>query len=188
MPSSSRAFEARTAALAAAATLHGPLRLRPGVDRETTEHEAQLAVRRIADRLAAYLLGTAHLHLIAGPVVDETATAPPGAPAYEGVVMTQMNTAKKFELSIAAADAAGFPTTPNVTWAIDNPDVAELQVAEDEQTCVVVSGTPGSAILTVTIEDENAEGVEPLSVTHAIDVVPAGTATIELVAGEVVDE
>lgn len=188
MPSSSRVFEARQTALLAAAALHGPVVLQPGVDREVTYRAAQQEIRRIAAGLSAYVLGTASIRLIPGPVVDEGEDVPSGTPRREGVVMTQMNTSKKFTLSIAAKDAAGFATTPNVTWTIDNPDVAELQVAEDEQTCVVVSGAPGSAVLTVTIEDENAEGEEPLSVTHAVDVVPAGTATIELVAGDVVDE
>ncbi|WP_326646699.1 hypothetical protein OG884_18910 [Streptosporangium sp. NBC_01755] len=187
MPLTDRA-QARAAALHAAAVLHGPLTLLPGVDRQVAERAAQESIRRLADGLAAYVLGTTRIHLIPGPVVDEAADVPPGTPQREGEVMTQMNTGHKFELSIDARDAAGFPTRPNVTWSIDDPSVAELQVAEDEQTCVVVSGAPGSAVLTVTIEDETAEGQEPLSVTHAVDVVPAGTATIELVAGEVVDE
>ncbi|MEU4410782.1 hypothetical protein AB0F88_40280 [Streptosporangium sp. NPDC023963] len=188
MSMSGRAFEARQTALLAAAALHGPLVLELGVDREVTERTAQERIRRLADGLAAYVLGTADFRLIPGPVVDEGEDVPSGTPHREGIDMTQMNTGHKFSLSIAAKDAAGFATTPNVQWTIDDPAVAELQVSEDEQTCVVVSGAPGSAVLTVTIEGENEEGTEPLSVTHAVDVVPAGTATIELVAGDVVSE
>ncbi|GAA3039702.1 hypothetical protein [Streptosporangium longisporum] len=184
MPLPDRA-QARAAAIHAAAVLHGPLALLSGVDRAVTERAAQESIRRIADGLAAYVLGTHSLSLIPGPVVDEATTVPTGTPHREGITMTQMNTGHQVSLAINAQDAAGFPTTPNVTWTIDNPAVAELRVSEDEQTCTIVSGAPGSATVTVTIEDEHAEGAEPLSVTHAVDVVPAGTATIELVAGPV---
>ncbi|WP_436759314.1 hypothetical protein [Streptosporangium sp. V21-05] len=188
MPLTDRAL-ARAAAVHAAALLHGPICLEPGVDRAVTEHVAQAAIRRLADGLAAYVLGTTRIFLTPGPVVDEAKPVPTGTITHqEGNTMTQMNTGHQFQLSIDAKDAAGFPTRPNVQWSIDDPAVAELRVSEDEQTCVVVSGAPGSAVLTVTIEDENSEGQEPLSATHAIDVVPAGTATIELVAGDVENE
>lgn len=187
MPSPSRAFEARQTALLAAAALHGPIVLQPGVDRHVTERTAQEEIRRLAASLAAYVLGTASIRLIPGPVVGEASrNVPSGTHPKEGNTMTQMNTGHKFELSIDARDAAGYPTQPNVTWTIEPAEVAELQVSEDEQTCVVVSGAPGSAVLTVSIETE--EGQEALSATHAVDVVPANTATIQLVAGDVVPE
>lgn len=185
MPVDDRVFEARAAALQAAAVLHGPLVLLPGVDRAVTEYATQLAIRRLADQLAAYLLGTARLHLIPGPVVDEAEDVPIGTPTHqEDVAMTQLNTGQKFRVTVDTEDAAGYDTAETIEWSIDNGDVATLIVSEDTRSVEVVSGAPGSAVLTASITSLDP----PLSATLAVDVVPAGTATIELVAGDVVDE
>src|SRR5262245_46939336 len=89
MPSPDRAFAARRTALPAAVALHGPLRLQPSVDRAATLAAAENAVRRTAATFTAWLLGTTHIRLIRGPVVDE-ATGTPANP-IEGEIM-QLNT------------------------------------------------------------------------------------------------
>ncbi|WP_051864893.1 hypothetical protein [Streptosporangium roseum] len=179
MPLNDRAISARQAALAAAVALHGPVRLQPGVDREATIAAAELAARQTADVFAAYLAGTTRIHLTPGPVVDE-ATGTPAEP-NEGENM-QLNTGQKVTYTADTEDAAGYDTTETIEWSTNEPTIAVLTVSEDTRSCTVVSGEPGSAVLTARITSLGLE------VTEAIDVVPAGTATIELVAGPVENE
>lgn len=179
MPLNDRAFEARKAALAAAVALHGPILLRLGVDQADTIRDAELTARRTADVFAAYLAGATHLTLTPGPVVDE-ATGTPASP-IEGENM-QLNTGQKVVYTADTEDAAGYDTAEQVEWSTDEPTVAVLTVSEDTRSCTVVSGEPGSAVLTARISSLGLE------VTEAIDVVPAGTATIKLVAGDVESE
>ncbi|MET8334348.1 hypothetical protein [Streptosporangium canum] len=179
MPSPDRAFEARKTALAAAVALHGPVRLQPGVDQETSIVAAELAARQTADVFVAYLAGTTHLHLTPGPVVDE-ATGTPAEPT-EGENM-QLNTGQKVTYTADTEDAAGYDTAETIEWVSSEPTVAVLTVSDDTRSCTVTSGEPGSAVLTARITSLGLE------VTEAIDVVPAGTATIKLVAGPVENE
>lgn len=173
----------RIAALRSAVDMHANLGLTllPGVDRDITIRQAELAIRRTADVFAAWLAGTKRLHLIPGPAVDETTGATTGIHITQGDIV-QINTGQKFPINVDTEDAAGYDTTVAIEWSIDNADVATLVVAEDTRSVEVISGAPGSAVLTASIP---ALG---LSATLAIDVVPAGTATIELVAGDPVDE
>ncbi|MEV8638074.1 hypothetical protein AB0395_41125 [Streptosporangium sp. NPDC051023] len=179
MPSPDRVLEARQTALTAAVALHGPLRLQPGVDRAATVAAAELAARHTADVFTAYLLGTARIHLIRGLVVDEVTGIP--AEPHGGTNM-QLNTGQKVTYTADTADAAGYDTVETVEWSTSEPTVTTLNVSADTRSCEVVSGAPGSAVLKASIPSLGLE------VTEAIDVVPAGTATIKLVAGEVVDE
>ncbi|MEV8637810.1 hypothetical protein AB0395_39800 [Streptosporangium sp. NPDC051023] len=183
MPSPDRAFEARRTALSAAVALHGPLRLQPGVDRAVTVAAAENAVRRTAATFTAWLLGTTRIRLIRGPVVDETTGVPSGTqPNQEGTDMTQLNTGQQVTFVADTEDASGYDTNEQIEWSTNEPTIAVLHVSEDTRSCRVVSGAPGSAVLRAAIP---ALGLE---VTEAIDVVPAGTATIKLVAGPVEDE
>lgn len=174
----------RQAALDAAVRLHQHLGifLVPGIAREQTVADAELAIRRSADHFAAWLDGTKRLRLTATNPVDESAGAP-GAP-IQGVTAMQMNTGQKFSVTADTEDASGFDTPATIAWSIDNADVAVLSVSADTKTCEVVSGAPGSAVLTATVTSLDP----PLSATLAVDVVPAGTATINLVAGDPVSE
>jgi hypothetical protein len=160
--------------------LHGPLVLLPGIDRAATEHAAQEAIRRLADGLAAYVLGTTRIHLTPGPVVDEASGNP--AETTPGGEKMQINTGQQVTYTADTEDAAGYDTVENIEWSVDNGDVVALRVSEDTRSCTVVSGAPGSALLTARIASLGLE------VTEAVDVVPAGTATIKLVAGDVEDE
>lgn len=161
----------------------GDLRVQCGVDREETVANAELVVRRTADKFAAWINGTTRLHLIPGPVVDEATGAPAGA-INQGDSMAQLNTGQKIDVTADTEDAAGYDTAETIEWSIDNSDVASLTVSEDGKTCTVVSGAPGSAVLTASLPNLDP----PLSATLAVDVVPAGTATINLVASDPVSE
>lgn len=174
----------RQAALSAAVELHQHLGiyLLPGIAREQTVADAELAIRHTADHFAAWLDGTTRLRLSASTPVDESAGVS-GAP-IQGATAMQMNTGQKFSVIADTKDASGFDTPETIAWSIDNLDVATLQVSEDTHTCTVVSGTPGSAVLTATVTSLDP----PLSATLAVDVVPAGTATINLVASDPVSE
>lgn len=172
----------RQAALQAALELHLDLgmSLLPGIDREETTRNAENAIRHTADRFAAWLEGTKRLRLTATHPVQESAGSA-GEPT-QGATHMQMNTGEKFSVLADTEDASGYDTPETISWSLDNPDVATLQVSEDTRTCWVVSGAPGSAVLTATV------GSLGLSATLAVDVVPAGTATINLVAGDPVAE
>lgn len=174
----------RQTALTAALQLHLELglTLQPGVAKEQTVADAELAIRRTADKFLAWLRGTARLRLIVGPVLDEITGVPMGTQP-QGEIM-QINTGQQFGVTADTEDAAGFDTPETIAWVIDNADVASITVSADTKTCTVVSGVPGSAVLTATVTSLDP----PLSATLAVDVVPAGTATIELVAGDPVDE
>lgn len=172
----------KAVALEQAVTLHtamGTHHLQLGVDADETVTKAETAILRTADRFAAWLAGTKRIRLIPGPVVNE---ATGETISHEGTNPMQMNTGQKFSVECDTEDAAGFDTVEQIEWSIDNEAVASLQVSDDTRTCTVVSGEPGSAVLTASIAALN------LSATLAVDVVPAGTATIELVPGDVVDE
>jgi hypothetical protein len=176
----------RAAALAAAIDTHqlvGDLAMRWGDDREDAADHARLAVRRTADLYAAWIDGTTRVRLIPGLVVDEASGAPAGAFTH-GDTMAQLNTGQKFDVTADTEDAAGYDTAETIEWSISDEAVATLQVSEDTKTCTVVSGAPGSAVLTATLPNMDP----PLSATLAVDVVPAGTATINLVASDPVAE
>ncbi|MFI7470511.1 hypothetical protein [Nonomuraea sp. NPDC049646] len=174
-------LQGRAAALDAATRLHTALGLVlcPGVDRDVTARQAETAIRRTADTFAAWLAGTTRIRLHPGPPVPEQANNTVESSLEETM---QMNTGQKFSVECDTEDAAGFDTVETIAWSISDPNVAALTVSDDTRTCTVVSGAPGSAVLTASIESLG------LSATLAVDVVPAGTATIELVPGDVVDE
>ncbi|GII89727.1 hypothetical protein Ssi03_77170 [Sphaerisporangium siamense] len=173
----------RAAALTAAIKTHllvGDLRLCLGVSRDEAIAHAEDAIRQTADTFAAWIAGTTRLRLIPGPVVDEATGAPAGA-TFTGEKM-QLNTGQKITYTVDTEDASGYDTNETIEWSVDNADSLVLTVSEDTRSATVVSGAPGSGVLKASIP---ALGLEA---TEAIDIVPAGTATIKLVAGPVEEE
>ena len=179
MPYSLQTTEARGAAAIAAARLHAPAAISIGVPVDLHGQAPLLdTVRATAEVLAAWILGTTQLTIIRGPVVSQATGLPTGTP-NQGDTM-QLHDDEKFGLSVDTKDAKGFETGDSVTWASDdNGAVVSLAVSADGRSCEVVAVAPGSAVITVT---DDAAG---LSATEAVDVVPAGTATIALVEGAV---
>lgn len=175
----------RVEALNAAFRLHemvGGLRAHAGAERADTVAEAENAIRATADLFAAWLAGTVRLRLTAGPPTDQTTGAPTGAAIPEGATMAQLHDNETFTVTADTEDAKGYDTAESIEWSIDNADVASLTVSEDTKSVDVIAGAPGSAVLTANIP---ALG---LSATLAVDVVPAGTATIELAVGDVSEQ
>lgn len=106
--------------------------------------------------------------------------------------MTQINTGEKFSLEATPKDEAGFEVDVDATFTSSDETIAPLTPflnedgTEDPDKRWVGSGTPGSATITI----EVATGGDPatLTVTHAVDIVPAGVATLEVTAGDPVPE
>lgn len=174
----------RIAALQAAVTTHvslGSLMLCPGVDRADTIAQAETDIRHTADTFLAWLQGTVRLRLTPGPIQDQSTGAPTGSPVPEGDTM-QLHDNEKCTITADTEDAKGFDTVESIAWSISDEAVAGLVISEDTRSCTVVAGAPGSAVLTADIPSLG------LSATLAIDVVPGGTATIELVPGEVSEQ
>lgn len=99
---------------------------------------------------------------------------------------------QKFQLSADPQDAAGYDVDVPITFTIDNPAIATLEDAIladgsiDPKSKWVVSGQPGSAVVTVSVP--TSEGNPDLTATLAVDVVPGGVATVNLVTGDAVDK
>lgn len=89
----------------------------------------------------------------------------------------QMHDNEQFTLSVTESDAKGFPVIDAVEWTVDNAEVVSLVVSEDKQSCLVVAGVPGSAVITIT------DGA--LSATEAVDVVAGAAALISIQEGTV---
>lgn len=175
--------QARLTALQAAVDLHvgtGAFRLQPGVDRTVTIAQAETAVRLTADIFWAWAAGTTRIRLTPGPVTSQATGLPTGTPTTEGNTM-QLHDDEQVTYTVDTEDAKGFDTDETLEWAADNADVVTLVPGENGRTCTVLAGAPGSAIITVTAPNLDP----PLSATEAIDVLPGGTATITLTAGDV---
>lgn len=138
-----------------------------------------------ANRFYGWLAGVTRLILRIGPVVGESSDIGwPRNPAPEGEIV-QINTGQKFSVAIDTRDAAGYETDAVVEWSVADESVATVVLDEgDDQKGWVISGAPGSTVLTVTVTD--APDLPPA--TLAIDVVPAGTATVQINTGPAVPE
>jgi hypothetical protein len=168
----------RTEALRGALRFHldlGDIQLHLGVDAGTSAGQGQTAVLTTAETFLAWLRGPATMSLHPGQVIDQITHIPTGTPVV-GELM-QIHDNEQFDLTVDTRDAKGFETQDAVAWASSDPAVASLAVSADTRVVTVVAGVPGSAVITVT------DGT--LSATEAVDVVPAGTATIALVEGPV---
>ncbi len=73
----------------------------------------------------------------------------------------QITNEQEFDLSVAFKTLAGNPATVVGTpvWAVDDPNVASVNVAADGMSAVVTSGSPGQAVITVTAQTESGASV-----------------------------
>lgn len=143
------------------------------------------AILQRADRFYGWLVGETRIILRVGPPVGEESDVTwPKHNADEGETV-QINTGEKFSVAIDTRDAAGYPTDATVEWSVADETVATVVLDDgDDQKGWVISGAPGSTVLTVTVTD--APDLPPA--TLAIDVVPAGTATVQVNTGPAVPE
>ncbi|WP_405490457.1 hypothetical protein [Nocardia sp. NBC_00511] len=99
---------------------------------------------------------------------------------------------QKFQLTADPQDAAGYDVDAAISFSVDNSAVASIvDVTLDDGTIDpkskwIVSGQPGSAVVTVSVP--TSEGNPDLTATLAVDVVPGGVAIVNLVAGDAVDK
>lgn len=106
------------------------------------------------------------------PTLQGTGTTPP-----EGSSM-QLHDNEQVTYTLSETDAKGNPVTGDtITWTVDNPAVVTLTPSADGYSCLVVAGTLGSAVVTVT------DGT--LSATEAVDVIAGPVAAISVAAGAV---
>lgn len=152
---------------------------------EETHGRGVSTILKAADRFYGWLTGPIRVILLKGPEVEESSTVDtPKTPVPEGAIV-QINTGQKFSVAIDTRDAAGYPTDATVEWVIADTNVATVVHDDaDDQKGWVVSGAPGSTVLTVRVTDVEP----PLEATLAVDVVPAGTATVQINAGPAVPE
>lgn len=133
-----------------------------------------------ADVFYGWLTSPVTLTLTAGPAVDQTTGQPTTTPT--GVPQMQLHDNEQVDLTVDTRDAKGFETPADITWTSSDETVVTITGADDgdSKTATAVAGNPGSAVITVS--DGN------LSATVAIDVVPAGTATISIGEGTPVEQ
>lgn len=122
----------------------------------------------IADDYAAWVARRTpvRMQVTAGDVTEQEERKP-----------MQIHDNEQFTLSVTESDAKGFPVIDAVEWTVDRADVVSLVVSDDKQSCLVVAGVPGSAVITIT------DGT--LSATEAVDVVPGAAALISISEGAV---
>jgi hypothetical protein len=172
---------AREAALNASLHMHLAEASRRGLIRHPEGGNTEQKILDTASRFYAWLTGTVTLTLHEGPVVSQATGKPTGTTHPEGENM-QLHDDEKFNLSVDTKDAKGFETSDAIDWAAsDGGTILALTVASDGRSCEVVAVAPGSAVITVT---DNAT-TPPMTATEAVDVVPAGTATVSLAEGSV---
>lgn len=169
---------ARETALALAVELHlgaRAVRLHRGVDAAATIAAAETAILGTAETFLAWLRGPIRIHLHLGQVVDQATGLPSGTHIQGAPVQIHDN--EQFTVTAEADDAKGFPTGDPIDFTSSDDSVFTVVAGDDPSTVTVVAGVPGSAVLTAT------DGT--ITATLAVDVVPAGAATVALTTGDV---
>lgn len=144
--------------------------------------EGRREVLKTATAFYSFLIGPASAVVEFGPIVKQDTLEPTGK---AGSIMAQIQDDEEFDLTIpSVADAKGaqIPDLPGLaddpTFVSSDESVFTYRIfTEDPRKATVVAGLPGSAVGTVTIG--------PVVVTHAVDVVPGGVATVTIEEGEV---
>lgn len=125
-------------------------------------------------------------HFTFGPVTDQSSGQPTGNTF--GGTMSQLHDDEDVTGRVTARDAKGFevsddPTTDadNITWglAAGGDGVVTLTVDADSRGFSLSAVAPGSTVLTADIATVRG----PRTVTQAIDVIPGGVETLEIVMG-----
>jgi hypothetical protein len=158
----------RIAALEQAVYLHGP--------------SYSGAVLATADEFLRWLRagGTpSAVRFVVGAPQDQGDDNPPST---EGpATMAAMNTGEKMKLTAAPKDASGYDVDVPVVYLVEDEGVATItDIADEPKSVYVVSGAPGSTVVTATVTKE--DGTE-ITGTLAVDVVTAGVSVVEIEAG-----
>lgn len=180
----------RATALEQAVLLHTPAQTAPWWAADNLPY----SVLNTADLFLGWLRagGTAWtVRVRASAPMDEAAMTPtathiPTDPTMEDATMAAMNTGQMLKLTADPEDAAGYDVDVPVVFTVDDEAVATIRdISDDPKSVYVVSGAPGSAVVTATVT--KADGTE-LTGTLAIDVTSADVASVNIEAGEPEDE
>jgi hypothetical protein len=166
---------ARAQALTEAVTLHA------ASFNDTQPGAARADVIATAEAFYRFLTGPASLSVAFGPIVKQQTHAETGK---AGTAMAQIHDDEEFDLELSAADAKGAEvldragdTTDDATWTSSDEAVFTYLVdPANPRKATVVAGLPGSAVGTVNLGT--------ITITHAVDVVAADVATVNLTEGD----
>lgn len=176
----------RETALKASLHLHeeiGCLRFEVGVDEQVTISSAENRIIRTAERFLAWLEGTRFVTLTTGTVVRQGTGQPTGTTIdLQGEHVPQLHDDEQVQVTAHTADAKGFETTGDqLTWESSDTSVVSVTPATDgSNTATVVAGNVGTGAV-VTLTDNSV--TPPITATVAFDVIPAGTAAVNLEVG-----
>lgn len=106
--------------------------------------------------------------------------------------MTQITDSQKVLITVEPQDAAGYDVDVPIAFSVDDETVITLadnvlaDGSVDPKSKWIVSGAPGSAIVTVSVP--TVEGQPDLTATLAVDVVAGGVATVNITTGDATDK
>lgn len=135
-----------------------------------------------AERFLRFLQGTLPVRLVIriGPVTEQDSQNIMATYYLPERHAMQITDTQKFSIHVDALDAKGVEVVDTFTASVADEGVCTLVTEDASDTWTVLAGLPGSTVITVT------DGT--LSATLAVDVVPSGVATIQIVAGEVTEQ
>lgn len=167
-------LDLRVVALTQAALLHREMF--PNEIISNTFDGAAARVLSTADVFLKWLEKPLSIGIVVGTILDQKSGKPTGT-TYGGSGIMQLHDNEKVDLTVTETDAKGVALKDTLTWTSNDTtgQIITLQVSTDTQTCTVVAGTPGSAVVTVT------DGT--LSATLAVDVIPGAATAITINPG-----
>jgi len=144
--------------------------------------EGRQAVIDTATAFYAFLTGPASVSVSFGPIVKQDTKQDTGK---AGTAMAQIHDDEEFDVELTAADAKGAEVLDRAGDTSDDPSFVSSDetvftyrtFGENPRKATVVGGMPGSAVGTITLGG--------IVVTHAVDVVAADIATVNVAEGEV---
>jgi hypothetical protein len=164
----------RVVALSQAALLHKEI-----FPEEAAGSSLAGAARRVLSTATIFLTWLekpSFIKIVVGAIIDQKSKKPTGT-IYGGQGVMQLHDNEQVDLTVTETDAKGVSLQDTLTWTSDDTagTIVTLKVSTDTQTCTVVAGTPGSAVVTVT------DGT--LSATLAVDVIPGAATAITITPG-----
>jgi hypothetical protein len=170
----------RATALEQAVALYSPVDSAPWW---ATADGLPFSVLNTADLFLAWLRAggqPSSVRMVIGAPQDETDDT---SPTMEGpAAMAGMNTGQKIKLTADPEDAAGYDVDVPVAFTVADESIVVIDnIDDDPKSVYVVSGAPGSTVVTATVT--KLDGTE-LTGTLAVDVVPADVAVVNIVAGD----
>jgi hypothetical protein len=169
----------RATALEQAVSLYSPV----GTVPFWASSDVPYAVLNTADLFLSWLRSGGQpfaVRVIVSEPQPEDDSSPPIMKGH--AIMAVMNTSQKIKLTADPEDASGADVDVPVVFTSDNEAVATItDIPEDPKSVFVVSGVPGSAVVTATVT--KLDGTE-ITGTVAIDVTTGDVDHVNIVTGE----